>query len=338
MTNKIVSNACPVFGALIGNWKNIAIPAENNELLTGSEANPLSYNIMPLPQKGGNNVGFILKNFTYYETLKINNENDVAAPATAPNREGTYQQDVQAWFYSQQVRFAEGPDTNKVIHEENGAWLDLTTRGPQKIGPYEKGENLSSSSDVPKQPEDIGIAKQMAVPHGNSILSLGQIYDVQKGAPEIHNANAYPTNIKNGETPADFKAIYNENLSSLNDYQNPNTDYTLNPNKPIQDAASLIKPTHYRKWHVTTKKLEDGQGAIVNIPFTKISTDVVQYEATYWLLSNDGGINYDYLLYTQNISMIININEGENKGEYNFPHITCNALTRENSKSISAKL
>lgn len=331
--NKVVNNESPVFEALIGSWKNINIPAEDNQSALGSEANPLSYNVMPLPEKGGNGVGFILKNFTYYEKLYINNENNVAAPATAPNRAGSYQQNVQAWFYSQQVRFAEGPGKDKVIHEENGAWLDLKT-APQKKGPYNKGDDITPQDDVPAQPEDIAIAKQMAVPHGNSILSLGQVFDITEGEPDIPNASAYPTNTQDEEVPKAFKAVYDEEFSGLMNYQNPNVSYTKNPNAPIQQAAGLIKPSHYKKWHVTTKQLEHGQGAILNIPFAKISTDVTEYEATYWLLSNDGGINYDYLLYTQNISMKINI-----RGvDYNFPHITCNALTRETSKTIPVKV
>ena len=75
--------------------------------------------------------------------------------------------------------------------------------------------------------------------------------------------------------------------------------------------------------HVTTAKLSGGQGIVTNIPFEIRKAEVTCYHADYWLLDNGGGFNY--LLYTQTIDMKITIDSVA----YNFPHVTCNALTRK---------
>ena len=100
---------------LMGTWTNQTFPGSKQ----GGTDNPLSYNIMPLPQKSLSPTGskgysgFILKNFTYFETIRFNSNMDttgeVALSVLAPNRDTTYQQDARALFYSQQVHFAEGP-------------------------------------------------------------------------------------------------------------------------------------------------------------------------------------------------------------------------------------
>ena len=119
--NGTISNLGP-FQHLIGSWENQTLPNSDQ----GDPSNPLSYNVMPLPQLDSP-TGFILKNFTYYESLKFNGNSDVASPAKAPNRGGDYVQNAYALFYDQQVHFAEGPNITQIVHVENGAWLNLET-------------------------------------------------------------------------------------------------------------------------------------------------------------------------------------------------------------------
>lgn len=296
-----------IFSYLEGVWKNQALPNSQQ----GGEDTPLSYCVMPLPQEGG--AGFILKNFTYYETLKFNSSNDVASPAMAPNRGGVFQQNAYASFYEQKVSFAEGPNKGNVVHVENGSWLNLL-RAEQKRGPYNMGAVIQEGH--PKQPANHAIAKQMSVPHGNSILALGS-FNSGEGMPTIANAaSPLPSPITELDTNA-----YDQILNNNDDYQNPQPEYTQNVNLPIQKALELISPKKYIQWNVCTKDVQGG--GITNIPFEEMSSNVAKYEADYWLLSEDG-INYSHLLYSQNITMELII-----KGEkYTFPHITSNALTK----------
>jgi len=59
---------------LVGNWKNEDFGVDQHGKKVGGEKNPLSYNIMPLPQEWDTD-GYILKNFKYHERLRFNDDN-----------------------------------------------------------------------------------------------------------------------------------------------------------------------------------------------------------------------------------------------------------------------
>lgn len=300
----------PFQNLLIGQWVNRALPNAPNE--EGSEANPLSYCVMPLPQKPPN---FILKNFTLYEAVQFDGNNNVAEPASAPNRGNDSLQVPTALFYSQQVYFAEGPGTGEIVHVENGAWLNLRT-AQKLVGPYPPPPGSEIHLDEPnQQPPNITIAKQMSVPHGNSILALGSFTAPINGAPTIPDAaSVLPT------PPGLDVGTYSEQLDDPDDYQNPQPELTLNPNLPLQQAVDLVQPNSYIQWGVST----GNQGQTMNIPFEKRAANVSAYSAMYWLLSTDGGASYPYLAYTQNITMVFTI-DGVH---YEFPHVTSNVVTK----------
>ena len=186
---------------LIGTWINDDKLVENGK--------PLSYNVMPLPQvqapahRLADFGGFILKNFTFTETIRFNGSimdcdppshqdpEALAIVASAPNRGGSYTQSSHAVFYDQQVRFAEGPGMSKVVHVENGAWLHFGSH-EQRTGPYDSAPFLSDAQ-ILRQPPYVTVAKQISVPHGNSVLALGSVdlYDRDKfkDVPELDFAH-----------------------------------------------------------------------------------------------------------------------------------------------------
>lgn len=299
---------------LVGQWENKNFHGTH----AGGKENPYSYNVMPLPQvtpqpSEPHYPGYILKNFTYYETVKFNGVKEIAMPATAPNRGGRYAQNSRALFYEQQVSFAEGPNKSQVVHVENGAWLFLQSNR-QIIGPYDGGNH--EPGPVVPQPPDITAAKQIAVPHGNSVLALGSYGEIVHGSPTIPDALApFPM-------PATISTIpYAE---SLPDNQNLHPDLTLNPNKPLQDAMAALHPESYIYCRVTTEPLLHGQGNVTNIPFEQRRANVVSYVAEYWLLTTGKPNKFTHLAYTQNMVMEMKIN-GET---YRFPHVTCNVVTK----------
>ena len=172
---------------LRGTWCNRPLPGGNNG--EGGEKNPLSFNVMPLPQEqaqpGAKDFpGYILKNFRYYETIVFNADNAVAAPAKAPNRGGEITQNSHALFYDQQVHFFDPPDhKGETVHIENGAWLYLD-RVVQQPGPYHDPKTEKPVPPALGQPRDIAIAKHITVPHGNAVLALGSI-DAINGSQAI---------------------------------------------------------------------------------------------------------------------------------------------------------
>jgi hypothetical protein len=337
---------------LIGTWHNDMsdenLYIEDSPLLK----RPLSYNVMPLPQVDPQATrppdvpfkygGFILKNFSFTETIRFNGSavdgdlpehtdpQALAVIAGAPNRGGAYTQFAHAVFYDQQVRFAEGPDAEKIVHVENGAWLHLGTQR-QILGPYTLGPNPPTvDGQLQRQPPYITIAKQIAVPHGNSVLALGSVdlYDKDKfhddfeglksntvipGAPVIPDAPVpYPQRADVSTDPQIYKFIsltgaseppdiatapqtdpYARKLDANNDFENPKVEWALNPNVPLQLAIEKINPTAHIHWRVTTNPLFGGDGIVTNIPFENRKSRVTEYWADYWLLSTDTKI-HDY--------------------------------------------
>lgn len=298
---------------LAGTWTNQALPGADDGM--GGQDNPLSYNVMPLPQDP---PGYILKNFTYYEVLQFYGNDDVALPATAPNRGNTDLQAPTALFYGQQVYFAEGPGKGAIVHVENGAWLNLLT-AEKLTGPYPPPGADLVPTDPNQQPPDLTFAKQISVPHGNSILALGSFSEPTAGAPAIPDTpSTLPVPI--GSAPPLDTTDYTTQSDTDADYQNPQPDLTANPNLPLQKAVSLLNPTHYISWSVSSAN----KGAVVNIPFEQAAADVTLYAANYWLLSTDGGTTYPYLAYSQVINMTFTLN-GQH---YTFPHVTANVVTK----------
>lgn len=95
-----ISILSPFQQQLVGNWMNQNFGNDDQGKPVGGPSNPLSYNIMPLPQISDPD-GYILKNFRYYEKLHFNDDQSfttLAITARAPNRGGQVNQDARAVF------------------------------------------------------------------------------------------------------------------------------------------------------------------------------------------------------------------------------------------------
>ncbi len=360
---------------LIGTWTNDPELAVEVDKKT---RRPLSYNVMPLPQvepqpgrkkpKSGAYGGFILKNFAFRETIRFNGTNNkkdaahqdpeaVAVVAGAPNRGGTYTQFAHSVFYEQQVRFAEGPEDGKIVHLENGAWLHLGSV-EQKVGPYSPPGKPLKDGQVLRQPPYVTIAKQIAVPHGNSVLALGSIdlndrgdFKSDKEGLDVDTVFSGPPVIPDQFVPypeeADQAARqtldiatppyydpYSQKLATPGDFENPSIEWTLNPNLPLQLAVEMIEPRAHMHWRVTTLEQFGGDSQVTNIPFEERKSDVTEYWADYWLLSKDRNAKrsgkFDYLLYNQTVLMEMEISTdgGKTYKKYVFPHITSNVVKK----------
>lgn len=341
---------------LVGEWANRDFGTDAHGKPVGGDKNPLSYNIMPLPEVFDTD-GYILKNFKYNERLKFNDDNvqnTLAIAAEAPNRGGLVSQNCRALFYEQQVKFAEGPANGQVVHVENGAWLWLP-RFVQQQGPYPADIDAEPVVDSLSQPTDMNVAKQIAVPHGNSILALGYFDTISEskgkppcnknpmlpGSPVIPDAPfpyplpevAIPNDAPSPSLLSDLNIDkrYTTLSNSMEDFQNPHPDLTQCPNKPLQEAVEIIKPESYMHWRVTTTPYPNDRlgGVVTNIPFEERVSDVTDYFADYWMLFKG---KHKYLAYTQTILMVLSIKKKgckvHDQGmKFVFPHVTCNTVT-----------
>lgn len=346
---------------LIGTWKN-----DPSLLVDGRSP---SFNVMPMPQienqpdraPGDEYGGFILKNFSFNEIIRFNgsimqadppehiDEGALAVVAGAPNRGGSYTQTSHALFYDQIVHFAEGPDAGKVVHVENGAWLHFGSE-EQLIGPYGPEKY---SGQVLRQPPYVTIAKQISVPHGNSVLALGSVdindgdhfnhsltghgsQYVFRGKPELPDAFVpYPAPAHTATAPySDPYAVQLGDPADPTDqeYENPKPAWTLNPNAPLQAALDIIKPRYFMHWHVTTEPRLGDHGHVTNVPFEQRRSRVTAYWADYWMLSKNSD-SFEYLAYSQTIIMEMNLwvtdINGDKKSErFVFPHVTTNVVKK----------
>jgi hypothetical protein len=304
---------------LIGTWTNQNLPRTNK----GDKNDPYSYNVMVLPQlspQDGVNLGYILKNFTYYETIAFNGPEAVASPVSAPNRGSTYQQTPYVLFYDQQIRFAEGPDVGAIVHEENGAWLHLSTE-KQQVGPYLYPPNdpVFEPGEPKPQPPNRTMCKQISVPHGVAVQAMGS-FEECVGEPKIADApSVLPT--PDGIDTSPYETV----LDAQGNYQNPQPELTQQVTRPLQDAIEDLSTTDNPVSNYIYCRVDSTNGgSVANIPFEQRKAALAGYSAEYWLLSHDGGTNYDILAYTQRILLDIPIGGTR----YTFPHPTANVLTR----------
>lgn len=269
------------------------------------------YNVMPLPQVDVGNTpinNVILKNFYYYEEM------DFGFIGRVPNRGGTFAQHCYALLYEQRVTISDGPNKDVGVHAENGTWLRLVTE-PQFVGPYgDLDPNKSgtavlavppapSTGLIPGQSPSREIAKQVSVPHGNSLLAIGRVTEIN-GKPDIPKASTLPI----GAPPAVLERYYTSGLTE-----------DLDPNTVLRAKLQATQKVD-RTVAISVSTANGGQ--IGNIPFMKVHANVSLFETTLWLeYLADGSKQLQY-------SQTINMQFPEVGGGVTFPHITANTLKK----------
>lgn len=259
--------------------------------------------VMPLPEATAPNE-FILKNFYYYEEITFS-----AIEGKVANRGGTFEQDCYTLFYEQRVFFSDQPQKNQLVHAENGSWLHLVT-AEQLQGPV-GGCPISippAPNPIPPQNPERTIAKQVSIPHGNSMLALGNVI-WSEGAPDIPEVSTLPIG-----APPSYSAPYGSNTPS-----NPN----INPNIVLTEALKNSAPVAQT---FTFFVDSDNDGGIANIPFIKSHADVTQFTNNMWLEQLVTG--EWQMQYSQNVSLKFPSTQKGKHSNIVFPHILANTLRR----------
>jgi hypothetical protein len=271
------------------------------------------------------------KNFYYYEEMTF------TAPGEAPNRGQFFQQGCYGLTYEQRVYFA--PNTaglgglnyqpavalakeNALVHYENGLWLHSQFEA-QPEGAYGAtlpypplDPNTGQPFPVPTPPAN-PIVKQVSVPHGNSILALGTVTNID-GLP-THNVGTL-----------------NERPFSL-DSSIPNPAIVLQA--AVDDLATISGKTFKTTLLSVSTDAASG-GSVTNIPFEVGNADVSGYEMDLWIIeafdSPTSTIpSRTILQYVQKIPMTFFITqspaadgEGSDGIQETFYHITANTLVK----------
>ena len=194
--------------------------------------------------------------------------------------------------------------TNQPLHLENGMWLYLND---------------------PQNPQSPTIARHATVPHGNSVLALGN-FQLTDGPPAIPKLDAMPVG-----KPAGMALGYTDPyIDSL-----PPELQALQPPFSKGDPNAVLRETIKDQTIVDTVTLDvstqTGSGGIVNIPFIQQNANATAFNATFWLETvqdQQTGDRFDQLQYSQQTNLDF-IKRGDGQGLIMWPHVNVNTLVKQ---------
>lgn len=263
------------------------------------------WNIIAMPSPGSvpTDVGkFVLEVRPYMETWEFK-----ALGAPVRNRGGAVDQFVGALEYTQSVTALDGEQ--EVLHEENGMMMYLGVVKPNE-----------STDPLPTPP--FPIARSGTIPHGNSIMLLGDHMSVD-GPPDISPISTLPPNV--GDAPV---LGYTDPYMTLN--QELPVD-VINPN-----ATLLADIAQQKILKTETFTLESAnQGHIANIPFIREFADCVRMKSTFWIETVQvpgSEQTFQQMQYTQIIDLDFHkqfSRPSEQTELIRWPHVTINTMKKQ---------
>jgi hypothetical protein len=252
--------------------------------LVGTWIGNHGWNMIAVPS--GSN-GFTLLVRPYFEMITF-----TPLGALVPNRGGVETMFVAGLQYELRVADSE---TNQPLHLENGMWLLLNN-----------GQDPSTPS----------IARQAAVPHGDSLLALGG-FSVIDGPPQIPDLDAIPDT---GSQPR---------LGYLDPYLVPMQGFNkTNPNQVLQDAIKEQTIVETVTLDVSTQN----NGGIVNIPFIVKHANATAFQCTFWIetvKNQETGSEFQQLQYSQQTNIDFLPKFGDPSQLIMWPHVNVNTLVKQ---------
>lgn len=208
--------------------------------------------------------------------------------APVPNR--GYPNDLFITGVQYEMRITDA-ETNQPLHLEVGMWLYLPG-------------------------QDQTIARSATVPHGDSLLALGNAATLN-GAPAIPKTTAIPV-IKG------FKPGYTDNYLRL-----PASIPFLasDVSKVLQDAIAQQTISQTDQLDISTAN----GGGILNIPFVAAQANTNAFTCTYWIetITTDSGDTVQQLQYLQQANLNF-VKQFDGSGDLiMWPHINMNTLQKQ---------
>lgn len=268
--------------------------------LLGTWAGGEGWNLIAVPDPSDKEP-FLLKIAPYFETLTFKR---LVQPI--PNKGSGKLQLVHGIEYSLTIADKEN---NQPLHAETGMWIIM---------------------DKPED-HDLPIARQTIVPHGNSILAMGN-FSRNQGSPQIGDICTLPHN-----DGFDLQAC--GVASNRNSYSEPYFTAmeefkgrfdVFNPNATLRKAIKEQEIVGTTTLAVSTKQ----QGGLVNIPYIVKEADASLFESVFWIETvrsvNESGeaTEFKQLQYSQNtlLDFLTSPSTGET---IRWPHVTINTLVQQ---------
>ena len=189
----------------------------------------------------------------------------------------------------------------EAIHHEPGLWLNI----------------------INHQTNCLDLARLASVPHGDSVLALGNS-SVVKGAPMIPDLSGLPEGVQQ-DLSSDYLAPYKHfNDKPFKDLFNP-----VIPNELLKEANKGINIVKTTVLDVDTTR---ESGGIQNIPFIVKQANASEMKSTFWIQElAEKDINGDPVLrlqYSQVIFLDFFPRKDGAPGLIRWPHVSINTLQK----------
>lgn len=275
----------------------------NLEALLGTWEGVRGWNLIAVPQhksRGTQNYRLIINQ--YREKLTFKKIDD-----PVENKGGFANQVVGAVHYTQEINDLK---TDELIHVETGMWLYLEQMNfhPQARKKY-------------KAP--FTIARSGTIPHGNSVLVVGDSSVIQ-GAPNVPDISSLPQKRELKGAPKNYLEAY--------DIEQENFDVgffnVFNPNANIKrdiQGLDIIETIHF------SLNSKNG-GGFHNVDFIQQHVRPSRFVCDLWLerVQSSSGSIFEQLQYSQIVDLQIAPRFDGVSKLIAFPHIDVNTLRRSN--------
>ena len=196
------------------------------------------------------------------------------------------------------------------IHHEPGLWLHM----------------------VNQNTNDIDIARLATIPHGNSVLGLGDS-DVISGAPIIPPLSGLPIGVDQ-----DLDHPYLSPYKTFHDAPFKNLFDPVIPNQLLEDANAGV---NIQRTTVLPVDTSIESGGISNIPFIKKQADATEMQSTFWIQelveTGPGGNPKLRLQYTQTVMLEFFERLDGVPGLIKWPHVSINTLEKVSEPEIAGR-
>lgn len=256
-------------------------------------------NLIAVPDQKG---GFKLLVRPYSETITIT---PVSSPT--PNRGLKDIQELPTLMYSLSVFDSE---TNALLHIENGIWELLANDGAD-----DDGFNLAHLANIP---------------HGDSLLALGNS-SVINGRPPINTQDsALPTPVGNFTLPLGYTDVYLQPIVAGFNNAFPNTFLTDYLDAQEKEGMVITKSTNLV---VSTNPAQNGKaGGILNIPSIQKNANATSLDLIFWIetvLDKNTGKSFLQLQYSQNTILEFPVSHTPQGDTIKWPHFNVNTLLKQ---------
>jgi hypothetical protein len=266
--------------------------------LVGTWTGTRGWNLIAVPLPG-RTEGFTLLVRPYYETITF-----TALGALVPDRGASEILNIFGVEYSLRVSDLV---TNQPLHLENGMWL---------------------YTNDPQAPDSPTIVRQAVIPHGNSVLALGNSHE-NSGPPTFPVLDTFPVGNPD-PLVLDYTAPYTFGPPTV-----PEPFNTHDANAVLRDAIKDQTILNTLTLSVSTQP-PGGGGGIVNIPFIQQNANATNFSATFWIetvMDEAAGVQFDQLQYSQQTNLAF-VKCGtqcsdEGDGRIVWPHVNVNTLVRQ---------